>query len=179
MARVVGIDPGLAATGVGVVHGRGRRIQGYAYGCITTPAGASLPKRLERIFTRLVQLFEADPPDLVVMEDVFSLQEYPKSGIALGRVSGAVLLAVARAGVEWVELPVREAKRVLTGNGSAGKGQLEEAVRHRLGHPEPIRPYHASDALGLALIGFDRWAQRPIAPAGRRRAPGFGPVRDS
>ena len=60
-------------------------------------------------------------------------------------------------GVAAIEVPVREAKQVLTGNGNAGKNQLEEAVRRRLNHPEPIRPYHASDAIGLALIGFYRY----------------------
>jgi crossover junction endodeoxyribonuclease RuvC len=59
--------------------------------------------------------------------------------------------------VSAVEIPVREAKQVLTGNGNASKMQLEVSVRHRLNHPSPIRPYHASDAMGLALIGFYRY----------------------
>ena len=88
---------------------------------------------------------------------MFSLARYPKSGIALGQVAGVVMLAGCRAGVSSIEIPVREAKKVLTGNGSASKMQLEESVRHRLNHKTPIRPYHASDAAGLALIGFYRY----------------------
>jgi crossover junction endodeoxyribonuclease RuvC len=156
MLKVVGIDPGLAATGIGVVRGSGRRIAGYSFGCITTAAAAPLPERLDRIFRRLRRLFAAESPDLVVVEDVFSLSAYPKSGIALGQVSGVVLLAVSRAGADWMALPVREAKMVLTGSGLATKAQLEHAVRRRLGHPQVIRPAHAADALGLAIIGFQR-----------------------
>jgi crossover junction endodeoxyribonuclease RuvC len=72
-------------------------------------------------------------------------------------VAGVVMLAGCRAGVSSIEIPVREAKKVLTGNGSASKMQLEESVRGRLNHKTPIRPYHASDAVGLALIGFYRY----------------------
>lgn len=165
MVKIVGIDPGLAATGIGVVNGRGHRIEGYSFGCITTSSSTPLPQRLDRIFTRLRQLFASEPPDLVVVEAVFSLNEYPKSGISLGQVSGAVLLAVSHAGPDWIELPVREAKQILTGNGNATKVQLELAVRRRLEHADPIRPFHASDALGLAIIGFDRHGSRRSLPA--------------
>ena len=70
----------------------------------------------------------------MVVEDVFSLAKYPKSGITLGQVTGVVMLAGWQMGVSSVEIPVREAKQVLTGNGNASKMQLEESVRHRLKH---------------------------------------------
>ena len=98
----------------------------------------------------------------MVVEDVFSLAKYPKSGITLGQVTGVAMLAGWQAGVSSVEVPVREAKQVLTGNGNASKMQLEESVRHRLKHQTPIRPYHASDAMGLALIGFYRYYEKHI-----------------
>jgi len=116
-----------------------------------------LPHRLDHIYSKLLQILKNENPDSMVVEDIFSLQKYPKSGITLGQVSGVVLLAGHRAGVSSVEVPVREAKQVLTGNGNASKNQLEESVRHRLKHTTPIRPFHASDALGLALIGLYRY----------------------
>ncbi len=167
MTKVVGIDPGLAATGVGVVSGHGADVRRYSFGCIITSHVSSLSERLDRIFSKLQQLFAEETPDLVVVEDVFSLQEYPSSGISLGRVSGVIMLAAARAGLDCIEIPVREAKQVLTGNGNASKTQLEAAVRRRVNHPCPIRPYHASDALGLAIIGLARWETR-VAGCGRR-----------
>lgn len=154
--KIIGIDPGLSDTGVGIVEGIGRRIARYSYGSIRTSQGDPLPRRLDRIYTRLSELLAQEKPDVLVIEEVFSLQRYPKSGITLGQVSGVILLAGVRYGMSSVAIPVREAKQVLTGNGNASKIQLETAVRHLLGSPSPIRPFHASDALGLAIIGLLR-----------------------
>lgn len=170
MNKIVGVDPGLSATGVGVVCGQGLEVRGYSFGCITTSLAAPLPERLNRIFSKLLALFSEEAPDLVVVEDVFSLREYPKSGISLGQVSGVVMLAASRAGVSCDEIPVREAKQVLTGNGNASKAQLESAVRRHLRHPVPIRPHHASDALGLAIIGLFRCGDISRLPGFDRRS---------
>ena len=94
---------------------------------------------------------------MMVVEEVFSLQRYPASGINLAKVAGVVLLAGSHSGVKAGEIPVREAKQVLTGNGNASKVQLEKAVRSILDRSEVISPDHASDALGLALIGLYRF----------------------
>ena len=157
MIKIIGIDPGLSATGIGIVRGDGSKVKGYSFGSISTSNYNSLPDRLNHIFSKLLQILNDENPDLMVVEDVFSLEKYPKSGITLGQVSGVVMLAGQRTGVLSVEVAVREAKQVLTGNGNAPKQQLEEAVRHRLQHKTPIRPFHASDALGLALIGLYRF----------------------
>ena len=162
MITIIGIDPGLAATGVGIVRGNGRSVAGYSFGSINTLKRNSLPNRLDQIYCKLLQILQAEKPDLMVVEDVFSLAKYPKSGITLGQVTGVVLLAGWQAGVASAEVPVREAKQVLTGNGNASKMQLEKAVRHRLKHQCAIRPYHASDAMGLALIGFYRYYENHV-----------------
>jgi len=156
MVKVVGIDPGLAATGIAVVEGQDLLVSNYSYGCIQTSARQALPLRLNRIYSRLVSFLEEQAPDFIVVEDVFSLERYPKSGIVLGKVCGVILLAGCQLNMPLKEIPVRTAKQILTGNGSAGKKQLAESVQHRLGHPAPIRPYHASDALALAMIGLFR-----------------------
>ena len=93
----------------------------------------------------------------MVLEDVYSLKRYPKSGILLGQVTGVIQLAGFLAAVPSTEVSVREAKQILTGNGSASKEQLEKAVRHRLNHKIRIKPVHASDAAGLAIIGLYRY----------------------
>jgi crossover junction endodeoxyribonuclease RuvC len=172
MFKVVGIDPGLAATGIGIVSGRGVAVDGYSFGCIQTSKSTCLSHRLDHIFSRLMQVFTAEAPDLVVVEDVFSLKEYPKSGISLGQVSGVVLLAAARTGRSAGQVPVREAKQALTGNGNASKAQLETAVRRLLGHPSLIRPSHSADALGLAIIGLYRCGGRPEPRVAERGVPG-------
>ena len=156
--KLIGIDPGLAATGIGVLTGNSRKVQSYAYGVVKTDQAMPVSVRLEKIYSRLNRLFIDENPDMIVIEDVFSLERYPKSGITLGKVCGVILLAARHARTEVKEIPVREAKRILTGNGNAGKEQLEMAVRQAIGCTEAIRPYHASDALGLALIGLFRYA---------------------
>ena len=155
--KVVGIDPGLADTGIGVVEGSHLTVDNYAYGTIKTSQKDDQSLRLEKIYTRLSDLFVDEHPDLIVIEDVFSLDKYPKSGIVLGKVCGAILLASRKTESNVKEVAVREAKQVLTGNGNATKEQLEKAVRQTLGCSQPIRPFHASDALGLALIGLFRY----------------------
>jgi crossover junction endodeoxyribonuclease RuvC len=157
MLKIIGIDPGLSDTGIGIVQGKGLSVRSYAFGTIHTTQNFSLPERLHQIFSKLGDTLATEKPDLMVVEDVFSLTNYPKSGILLGKVSGVILLAGHRAGVSVMEVPVREAKKILTGNGRASKDQLEKAVRRKLNLARPIRPFHASDAMGLALIGLFRF----------------------
>ena len=173
----MGIDPGLAATGIGIVRGKGFAIRGCSYGSVNTSPDLPHAARLAKIHRRITDLLTSEPPDLIVVEDVFSLDRYPKSGILLGKVCGVILLAAYQSGVPLNEIPVREAKQALTGNGNADKRQLEAAVRRRLNLTEPIRPFHASDALGLALIGLWRneipggWHGQGRSTRGRRRIP--------
>ncbi|MBW2217212.1 MAG: crossover junction endodeoxyribonuclease RuvC [Deltaproteobacteria bacterium] len=157
MIKCLGIDPGLAETGIGIVFGQEFDIEGYSFGSINTPKDMPLPARLNHIYDKILSLTESEKPDLIVVEDVFSLNKYPKSGITLGKVTGVILLAAAKTGVPVLEIPVREAKKILTGNGNANKQQLESAVRHLLQHPEQIKPDHASDAIALAIIGQIRY----------------------
>jgi crossover junction endodeoxyribonuclease RuvC len=156
MKTVIGIDPGLAETGIGLVAGRGMVIDRYSFGHIVTKKTDHVSTRLEQIYSRIKHVIDSQKPDLMVVEDVFSLERYPKSGILLGKVIGVILLASVHAMVPVVEIPVRESKKILTGNGNAGKDQLEKSVRDFLKHDGAIRPYHASDALALALIGLFR-----------------------
>lgn len=155
--RVVGVDPGLAGTGIGVVEGDARSVFRYSFGCVATASTDSLPFRLDTIYTRIRGFLADQSPDLVVIEDIYSLEKYPGSGILLGKVSGVLLVAAFRTGVRVEEIAVREAKKIICGNGNADKFQMERAVRHFLNHPEPIRPFHASDALGLAITGYFRY----------------------
>ena len=161
MMKIVGIDPGLAGTGIGVIESNGRDIIGYSFGSISTDAKTSTPSRLNLIYSKTSDFLAQQQPDLVVIEDIYSLEKYPGSGIMLGKVSGVLLLAAFKAGAEVKEVSVREVKKIVCGNGGADKFQVERTVRHLLNHNEAIRPFHASDALGLALTGFYRYGNLP------------------
>lgn len=157
MIHIVGIDPGLAETGIGIVKGQGLNIYGYSFGNIHTLKSMPLAHRLNFIYSHIREILDKEKPDLIIVEDVFSLGKNPKSGILLGNVTGAVLLAGCHSSVPVTQVPVREVKKILTGNGNAGKEQLEKSVRHTLNHPQAIRPFHSADALALALIGLYRF----------------------
>jgi crossover junction endodeoxyribonuclease RuvC len=159
--KIVGIDPGLAGTGIGVIEGDGRAITGYSFGSISTRASEPDPVRLHHIYSKTKAFLLDQSPDLVVLEDIYSLEKYPGSGIMLGKVSGVLLLAAFKAGAQVREVAVREVKMVICGNGGADKNQVERSVRQHLNHDKPIRPFHASDALGLALTGFYRYGTNP------------------
>lgn len=161
MIKVVGIDPGLAGTGIGVLEGDDRGVNRYSFGSVATRPVHSAACRLNIIYSRVSEFLADQAPDLVVIEDIYSLDRYPGSGILLGKVSGVLLVAAFRAGIQVEEIAVREAKKIICGNGSADKFQMERAVRHFLNHPEPIRPFHASDALGLAITGYFRHRKKP------------------
>jgi len=156
MIKIVGIDPGLAGTGIGVLEGDPVKVIRYAFGSIATRSDQSTPFRLTTIYTRIYDFLAEQGPDFVVIEDIYSLEKYPQSGIMLGKVSGVLQIAACRAGIRVEEIAVREAKKIICGNGNADKIQMERAVRHLLNHPEPIRPFHASDALALAITGYYR-----------------------
>ena len=157
MIKVLGIDPGLADTGVGIVEGEKTEVSHYSFGAIHTDGKLALPCRLNHIYSNIVSLLATEKPDIMVVEEAFSLQQYPLSGITLGQVTGVILLAGYQAGVDAVSVPVREAKQVITGSGRADKKQMAESVRRMLNHAEPIRPDHAADALALAIMGLFRY----------------------
>ncbi len=157
MMKVVGIDPGLAGTGIGVIEGNKNHILGYSFGSIETHSKDPIHSRLHTIYSKVQNFLQNQAPDRVIIEDIYSLEKYPGSGIMLGKVSGVLLLAAFEAGLEVEEIPVREVKKIISGNGNADKYQMERSVRNILKHEERIRPFHASDALGLALTGYYRY----------------------
>lgn len=159
MVKIIGIDPGLAGTGIGLIQGDGRNISAYSFGSISTDKNDSLYLRLDRIYTKALEFLCQQSPDIVVIEDIFSLKQYPNSGITLGKVTGVLLLAAYKSGSSIQEISVKEAKKLISGTGNADKYQVEKSVRHFLDHPKPIRPFHASDALALAIAGFFRYSK--------------------
>ena len=169
MITVIGIDPGLSATGIGIAKGAGMVVESFSFSSIQTQKNFPLPSRLNQIYSNLIRVLKDEKPDLMVVEDVFSAEKFPNAGITLGKVTGVILLAGCRMEVPVIEVPVRESKQVLTGNGNATKMQLEKTVRRLLNLTTPIRPYHASDALGLALLGLFRYNDRLVQKTSYKR----------
>lgn len=154
---VAGIDPGLAATGYGVVTRIGRELQCQDFGCIRTSAKVDAAERLRAIYDTLCGVFVQWRPELVVIEEAFAKDAAPKAAISIGQVCGVILLAACQSGcsVNWIS--ARAAKQAITGAGSADKAQVEKSLRRLLGVSDEIRPDHAADAVGLAYVGALRW----------------------
>lgn len=150
MRTILGIDPGTATTGWGVVHGEGQHLQLIEYGTIRTPANSPLPERLLTIHQEVTDLLESYEPDLVAVEQVF-FQKNVKTAMSVGHARGVILLAAAEAGLPIDEFTPNEIKQAITGYGGAGKQQMQDMVRMLLGLEEVPRPDDAADAVATAI----------------------------
>jgi crossover junction endodeoxyribonuclease RuvC len=154
--KAIGIDPGLAMTGFGIVETLNRGGRACDWGAIRTEVGCSVPIRLKTIYDELKGLFEKWRPNLLVLEEVFVLKQFPKAAIRLGEVRGIIYLAAQEMDIPVMEIKPTEVKSALTGSGRAGKGQIQKAIRRILEIEVPIHSSHAGDALALALTGLSR-----------------------
>jgi crossover junction endodeoxyribonuclease RuvC len=146
---VMGIDPGLSATGYGLVEA-GHPPVALLAGVIRTDTVATMPDRLHELFMGLTQVIEETRPDAIALETVFTNQNL-QTAISVGRASGVALLAAARAGVPVSEYAPTAVKAAVTGDGGATKTQIQTMVARLLGLTDPPRPADAADALAIAL----------------------------
>jgi len=146
---VMGIDPGLSATGYGVVEG-GHPPRAHLAGVIRTDPEAPMAQRLEELFNGLTQVIEVAKPDVVAVESVFTNQNL-QTAISVGRASGVALLVAARAGLRVSEYAPTAVKSAITGDGAASKRQIQQMVARLLRLAEPPKPADAADALAIAL----------------------------
>lgn len=148
--KVLGIDPGTAACGYGLVQERDGRLKAVVHGAWRTPARARLELRLETIFEGVEELIEAHAPDAVALEESFVGAD-ARTALSVGQARGAVLVACARAGLEAAEYAPNRVKQMICGYGHAEKSQVQRMVKAILGLPELPRPNHAADALAVAI----------------------------
>jgi crossover junction endodeoxyribonuclease RuvC len=147
---IIGIDPGLANTGWGVVETRGPVCRARAYGCIETSAGSPLNVRLGHIFTELSAVIERYHPTDVSVEGIYFGQN-TKSAIATAHARGAALVACSVCGCEVGEYTPMQIKQAVVGTGTADKRQVTFMVRQVLGLDHDPKPDHCADALAAAV----------------------------
>jgi len=148
--KVLGIDPGTAACGYGIVHDHGGRLRAVDFGSWSTPASQRSALRLKTIFDRVESLIAEHGPDAVALEESFVGAD-ARTALSVGQARGAVLVACARAGVECAEYPPSVVKQAVCGYGRADKVQVQRMVSAILRLPAPPTPYHAADALAVAV----------------------------
>lgn len=172
---LLGIDPGLAATGYGIVSREGARCVCLAYGCIRTKAGTALDERLRQIHEQVSALLREHRPDVMVLERLYQLRG-GNTGLSVGQAIGVVRLAAAEAGLAIAEYAPTHVKMTLVGTGAAAKAQVQFMVQRLLNLDHVPKPDHAADALalcvchlhsGLSRAGGGPLAAGPGAAAGR------------
>ncbi len=152
---ILGIDPGLASTGFGAIDcGPGAPVLSRC-GSIRTAAHQHVAHRLFQIYQDLNTVMDGLRPEVVAVENVFSLVRYPKAGILLGGVIGIIYLAVQQRNIRVIEVAPREVKSALAGYGAASKVQIRDATKSALGLTG-LKSFHAADALAVALTVFYR-----------------------
>jgi crossover junction endodeoxyribonuclease RuvC len=148
--KVLGIDPGTAACGYGIVNESGGRLKAVDYGWWQTPAGKRPELRLRTIFDGVSEVIEEFEPVAVVLEESFVGVD-ARTALSVGQARGAVLVAAASFGVECAEYAPSRVKQAVCGYGRAEKAQVQRMVTAILGMRTPPTPQHASDALAVAI----------------------------
>lgn len=147
----LGLDPGTATTGYGLVRlERDGSLLAVKYGVITTPKNTPAPERLVTLYDQLQDLLEEHKPETAAVEKLF-FQRNVTTALAVGQARGVMLLALAKAGLEVFEYTPNEVKQAVAGYGSADKRQMQEMVRVLLGLEDIPRPDDAADALAVAI----------------------------
>ncbi len=148
--RVIGIDPGTAITGWGVIEGDGDTLTALSYGVITTPAGMPLPQRLQTIYRELTDVIQQWQPETAGLEELF-FSKNAKTALTVGHGRGVAMLALANANLSITEYKPLEVKQAITGHGGADKSQIQYMVRLLLSLDDIPRPDDAADALAVAI----------------------------
>jgi crossover junction endodeoxyribonuclease RuvC len=164
----MGVDPGLTATGYGVLELAPGGPRVIDIGVITTASTQCLEARLHVLHAAIDALIAARGPGLVVLEDLYTEYRFPRTAVLMGHARGVICLAAGRRGVPVLPLAPAEVKRAVTGSGGAGKGQVQRSVQTLLGLAAPPRSSHVADALALAVTGLGRITTRPLPGRARR-----------
>jgi crossover junction endodeoxyribonuclease RuvC len=147
---ILGIDPGLAIVGWGVVEYKNARFRPIAYGSLQTPAGTRLEERLKQIFEGMQSLIQTYHPDSIAVEELF-FNTNITTGIRVAEARGVILLAAELAKIPVQEYTPLQVKQAVTGYGRAEKKQVITMVTMLLGLKQPPKPDDTADALAIAI----------------------------
>ncbi len=148
--RILGLDPGIAIVGFGVIDAERGQFRSLTYGAIRTPAGLALSERLEIIYQDMIQLLDSMQPEAVAVEELF-FNTNITTGISVAHGRGILLLSCRQKGIPIYEYTPLQVKQSVVGYGRAEKKQVMEMVRQMLHLTEVPKPDDAADALAIAL----------------------------
>lgn len=148
--RIIGIDPGIATTGFGIIEKTGNKFAVLEYGAILTPAGQPLPKRLGILSNELRQLLSAFTPAVMAVEELF-FNKNVKTAITVAHARGAILLNAETHGIPIIGYTPPQVKMAVSGYGKADKKQMQQMVKSLLNLNEVPKPDDVADALAVAI----------------------------
>jgi crossover junction endodeoxyribonuclease RuvC len=166
---ILGVDPGLRATGYALVQGSPSGVDLVDHGLICTEDISDLPDRLRKIHRDLRAVLADRRPALVAVEDLFAAAQFPRTSILMGHVRGVVCLAAAELEIDVSALPPAAVKQAIAGSGAASKTQIQAAVS-RLLHRSDVLNSHVSDAIAISLTALSRRGF-PLRQANQEVAP--------
>ncbi|MBU0759267.1 MAG: crossover junction endodeoxyribonuclease RuvC [Candidatus Omnitrophica bacterium] len=149
--RILGIDPGLAITGYGLIESSSKGIKVIEAGVIRSDARNKIEKRLSEIYGKVMALIKDTSPAVVALEELYSHYKHPRTSILMGHARGIICLAVEEQRVKLVNYPSTRVKKAVTGRGHASKQQIQRTVVNILGLKELPEPVDITDALALAM----------------------------
>jgi len=151
----MGLDPGLHATGYGVVETTaGNQPRLIEAGVLRIPAGGPLSARLNILHDSMEELLDELAPGAVAVEELFSHYARPRTAVIMGHARGVLLLAAGKRGIPTASYLPTKVKRALTGHGRASKEQMQQAIMIQFNLPAPPEPPDVADALAVALCHF-------------------------
>jgi crossover junction endodeoxyribonuclease RuvC len=159
---VLGVDPGTAITGYGLVWSEGDDLRLVDYGAITTPSDEFLPQRLQEIYRQLTVLIQARQPVAAAVEKLFFSRNV-RTALSVGQARGVALLAMANAELEIHEYTPLEVKQAVVGYGRATKEQVQEMVKMLLGLDSVPQPDDAADAIAVAICHIHSARMKDLA----------------
>lgn len=148
--RILGIDPGVATLGFGVIDQQNNQLQAVDFGCIQTAATVSFPQRIYQIHNQLTDILLQYSPNIVVVEELF-FSKNVKTAIQVAQARGVVILTAMQKGLEVKEYTPLQVKQSVVGYGRATKDQIQKMVKMLLKLPQIPQPDDAADALAVAI----------------------------
>jgi len=151
---ILGIDPGIADTGFGVINDEKGQLKAVAYGSIKTKANLPLPERLAELYTKLVEVIKIYKPQKAAIEQLFFCNN-AKTALIVGQARGVAMLVCQQAGLPIAEFTPLQVKQAVATYGGADKRQVQRMVQIILNLKEIPKPDDAADALAIAICGLN------------------------
>lgn len=149
--RILGVDPGLGTTGYGAVRAEGNRFQLIEGGVVSTHRSDPLEKKLLTLRKGFEQVIESCRPEIVILEELYSHAQHPRTAILMGHARGVLLSVCSDKALPVVHFPAKRVKKAIVGNGNATKAQIQEMVKTLLRLKQTPCPADVFDALALAM----------------------------